>query len=109
MTTLDTPASSLAVEAYRFIEVYGTDFRPCIKDMADTTTRLNLWKWFRDESPPENQGYMWWGHENIHKISNGLKDNPHSGATFGWCMRQMQYIAKNGFTKWNTPAKAQPG
>ena len=108
MTTLDTQLPSLAVTDYKYIDVYGCDFRPSIKDMADTTTRLDLWTWFRDESPPDNSGYMWWGLENIHKISNGLSDNQHSGATFGWCMRQMQSIAKNGFTTWNTTVKQQP-
>ena len=105
MTTLDTPLPSLAVTDYKHLDVYGSDFRPCIKDMADTTTRLNLWTWFREESPPDDTGYMWWGHENIHKISNGLKDNQHSGATFAFCMRVMQAIAKQGFTPWNTVKK----
>ena len=105
MTTLDTPSLALTVSQYKFVEVYGSDFRSSIKDMADTTTRLNLWTWFREESPPDDTGYMWWGHENIHKISNGLKDNQHSGATFAFCMRVMQAIAKQGFTPWNTVKK----
>ena len=44
---------------------------------------------------------MFWGHENVNKISDGLEKNDHSGATFGYCMRQMQFIAKNGFNAWN--------
>lgn len=87
---------------WRYIEVYGMDFRPALKDMADTTSRLELWSWFKTESPPEGCGYTYWGHENVNKISDNLKNNDHSGATFGYCMRQIQYIAKNGFDKWNT-------
>jgi len=98
---MTTPPTTLAASDYKFVEVYGTDFRPCIKDMCDTVTRLELWDWFRNESPPEGQGYAFWRHENISKISNGLDDNPHSGATFGYCMRLMQAIAKQGFDKWN--------
>lgn len=108
MTTLDTPLPSLAITDYKFIDVYGTDFRSCIKDMADTTTRLNLWTWFRDEAPPQDTGYMFWGDENVNKITAGLQNNPHSGATFGYCMRQMQAIAKSGFTEWNKDKKLQP-
>ena len=52
------------------VEVYGADFRSCLLDMATTIT----------------------------KISNGLQDNSHSGVTFSYCMRCMEYIAKNGFT-----------
>ena len=37
---------------------------------------------------------------NKNKISDGLKNNQHSGATFAYCMRQMQAIANKGFYKW---------
>ena len=77
------------------------DFRPEIKNMADTVTRLKLWTWFRDEAPPKGHGYMNWGHKNIYKITHGLPDNPHSGATFAFCMRLMQSIAIQGFGNWN--------
>jgi len=92
---------------WRYVDVYGIDFRPSLKDMADTTTNLGLWSWFKTESPPENSGYTYWGHENVNKISNNLKNNDHSGATFGYCMRQIQYIAKNGFDKWNNPEQPE--
>lgn len=88
------------------VKVYGQDFRPNLLDMAQTTTILNLWNWFKNESPPANAGYQFWGDENINKISDGLENNEHSGATFGYCMRQMQFIAKNGFEeyiKYNSP------
>ena len=91
---------------WRLVKVYGMDFRSNLLDMAQTTTRLNLWNWFKNESPPDNDGYMFWGHENVNKISDGLEKNDHSGATFGYCMRQMQFIAKNGFEeyiKYNSP------
>ena len=85
---------------WKSVQVYGCDFRPSLKDMADTVDRLELWDWFKNESPPENRGYMYWGHENVSKISNGLENNDHSGATFGYCMRQMQAIASKGFNTW---------
>ena len=91
------------VNAWRFVEVYGADFRPELLDMAQTTTRLGLWDWFQTENPPGDSGYMFWGHPNVSKISNGLEDNQHSGATFGYCMRQMQAIAKQCFETWNKP------
>ena len=83
------------------VQVYGCDFRPSLKDMADTVDRLELWDWFKNESPPEDCGYTYWKHENIDKISNGLDNNDHSGATFGYAMRCMQAIAKQGFDHWN--------
>jgi len=83
------------------VKVYGLDFRTNLLDMAKTTTRLNLWNWFKNESPPENEGYQFWDDENINKISDGLENNNHSGATFGFCMPQIQFIAKNGFDEYN--------
>ena len=101
-TTVTYPTN---IDAWRFVEVYGTDFRPSLLDMAETTTRLGLWEWFRTEDPPGGKGYMYWGHPNVSKINNGLKNNEHSGATFGYCMRQMQAIAKKGFDIWNKPSE----
>ena len=89
-----------ATNEWPLVTVYGSDFRPDLKDMADTVTRLELWDWFRNETPPENTGYTYWSHENVNKISNGLKDDRHSGATFGYAMICMQYIAENGFESW---------
>ena len=74
--------------------------------MAATITRLELWQWFQNNPPPENQGYSWWNHKNINLISNNLQDdngrlcNPHSGASFACAMRNMQSIAKDGFENW---------
>jgi len=45
---------------------------------------------------------MYWRHDNVNKISSGLEDNRHSGATFGYAMRCMQSIAKNGFDQWKS-------
>ena len=88
-------------------EAWPTDyFSKDLRLMAATITRLELWDWFKIESPPENQGYSWWNHPNINKISDNLQDdqgnldNPHSGASFACSMRNMQAIAKKGFLEW---------
>jgi len=93
------------VDEWPLINVYGRDFRPMLKEMADTVDRLGLWSWFRNESPPHGSGYIYWIHPNVDLISDGLPDNQHSGATFGLAMRCMQSIAKNGFAEWNNSQK----
>ena len=98
---MSNPTYPRDINSWRLIKVYGTDFRPELLDMAQTITRLGLWDWFKNEKPPDNQGYMFWGHPNINLISSSLKNNQHSGATFGYCMRQMQRIAEEGFQGWN--------
>ena len=101
MSNPQNPHSTPSFEQWKKISVYGTDFRPSLKDMADITDQLSLWNWFKNESPPENTGYIFWEHENVNAISDGLQNNQHSGATFSFAMRCMQSIAKVGFEDWN--------
>jgi len=81
-------------------------FSKDLRLMAATINRLELWDWFRIESPPEDTRYSWWNHPNINKISDNLQDdqgnldNPHSGSSFACSMRNMQAIAKKGFIEW---------
>ena len=95
-----TPYTICDTEDFPRVTVYGCDFRSSLKDMADTVTSLELWNWFYIENPPSDSGYQFWDDVNVNKISDGLKNNDHSGATFGYCMRQMQSIAKKNFNTW---------
>lgn len=80
------------------VKVYNTDFRKDLLNMAFTITTLSLWDWVK-ENPREEQGFMFWEHENINEINKILPDNGHSGATFAYALRCMQFISKNGFDK----------
>jgi len=46
---------------WRLVKIYGMDFRSNLLDMAQTTTRLDLWNWFKNESPPENKRLLFLG------------------------------------------------
>ena len=105
MTSINYPRN---ITSWKYVSVYGMDFRPSLLDMANTITKLDLWNWLKNESPPKDSGYTFWDHPNKKKISDGLESNDHSGATFGYCMRQMQFIAKHGFDKWNHIINQQP-
>jgi hypothetical protein len=101
MSNTQETNSTPSFNQWKETRVYGRDFRPSLKQMADTIDRLELWDWLKNESPPKDTGYMFWGHENIDAISNGLENNQHSGATFAFALRCMQSIAKVGFENWN--------
>ena len=88
-------------EWHPFIGGYGFDMNTEIDDMIKTANRLQVWEWLRDEKPPDGKGYTYWGHENVNAISDGLENNNHSGASFGMCMRQLQFIAENDWETWN--------
>jgi hypothetical protein len=84
-------------------EVWPTGyFGDSLREMAETITQLELWEWFRKESPPKNIGYSWWIHPNIDLISEALVSNNHSGASFACAMRNMQIISIKGFVPWKT-------
>ena len=85
------------INSWRLIKVYGTDFRPELLDMAQTITRLGLWDWFKNEEPPDNQGYMFWSHPNVNKIASGLNDQ-HSVNRHTVCVNAK---SQEGFQSWN--------
>ena len=90
-------------EEWPHVKVYGANFVPDLINLKKTIDILELWEWMKNNNPPDDKGYTFWGHENISKISKKLDElygNPHSGATWGYAMRVMQSIAENGFTEW---------
>lgn len=74
-----------------------------LQDIYDAITRLNLWKEFAEFSPNKDEGFMFTSHPLLHKINCEMKLlSSHSGSSYGWVMRTMEFIAKNG---WNTYIK----
>ena len=67
-----------------------------LEDGYNTITELDLWNWLSTYTPEEGKGFMFSNHENINKIGNAMKTG-HSGASFGWTMRNMEAIAKDGW------------
>ena len=86
------------VSQWPTIKMYGQYFQSELLEIADTVTKLKLWYWIKNESPPSSCGYMWWSHPNSDIIRANLSNNNvHSGASFAYCMRIMEKIAKEGF------------
>lgn len=59
------------------------------------------WDFLASYSPPENQGFMFVNPvpPMLQKIQDAIldADGGHSGASYGWTLRQIEYIAKNGW------------
>jgi len=59
------------------------------------------WDFLARYSPPENQGFMFVNPvpPELQKIQDAIldADGGHSGASYGWTLRQIEYIAKNGW------------
>ncbi len=53
------------------------------------------WAFLKEFVPKENEGFMFSRDPMLDQI-NAKLDDGHSGASYGWTMRQMEYIAKHG-------------
>jgi len=65
-------------------------------------TRCELWNWLRNFNPEPNRGFMFTqGVPELERLNEELFKDPvssgHSGASYGITMRNMEYIAKNGY------------
>ena len=73
-------------------------------DAYNVCEEENLWPFFKNFSPPDKGGYMWWGAADPHysewKHVDGILskiDTGHSGASWSCLMRAMEKIAKRGW------------
>jgi hypothetical protein len=72
-----------------------------LEDMFQAVSATRSWEALRED--PGDGGFMFGAPELARTISGALKDpHIHSGASYAWCMRQMQAIAQVG---WNTYVK----
>jgi hypothetical protein len=70
-----------------------------LQDAYDAITRLGLWKELSEFTP--NDGFMFSSSPFLGKIRSEMKFmTEHSGSSYGWTMRQMEFIAKNDWNKY---------
>lgn len=80
-----------------FESIYGAFEATMLKDAYDAITACDLWGWMREFSPEDGKGFMFTSHPNLERIDKAMKYQGHSGASYGWTMRQMESIAKIGW------------
>jgi hypothetical protein len=72
-----------------------------LQHMYNAITNNNLWE-FMKLDPPRNIGYAFWNTPEIGIMSRDINVqlDGHSGASFAWVMRNMQYIAQHGWDEY---------
>ena len=70
-----------------------------LQDMNNACTKAGAWDWIKTFN---EESFMFSSHPMIGEISKHMKYDGHSGASFGWCMRSMEYIAKHGWDSFAT-------
>ena len=76
------------------IRSYG----PMLKDAYKAVTIAGAWEWLKLDTTPGNRGFMFCDDPMITAISKNIGYG-HSGASFAMTMREMEFIAKNGWEK----------
>jgi len=68
-----------------------------LKDAYNAITITGMWAWFAGHVPAEGEGFMFNTHPNMKIIEQAMKYEGHSGFSYAWTMRQMEFIAKGGW------------
>ena len=72
-----------------------------LKSAHRAISLCELWDWMRIYTPPPNTGFMWSKAPELDKLKQQMWKDPvngyQSGASYGFIMREMEYIAKNGY------------
>ena len=96
VSLLSIPAD-VTMETPKFTQIYEDYEVEMLQDAHDTITRLGLWDWLKNFKPRPNEGFMFASDIELAEISTALHYQGHSGASFGWTMREMHNIAQNGW------------
>ena len=72
-----------------------------LKNMYDAITKRNLWSWLSNFTPEEGKGFMFTFTPEIMAIVTETESDKHSGSSFAFCMRHMEYIAKHGWDEYS--------
>lgn len=59
--------------------------------------KINVWKYLSEYSPPSQHGFQFSAGDDdiVSQVQNHMEVG-HSGASMGWTMRNIEFIAKNG-------------
>jgi hypothetical protein len=76
--------------------------RPFFQSAHRAISRCELWNWLQNFEPDEEKGFMFTtGVPQLDRLRNELAKDPvnnnHSGSSYAITLRNMEYIAKNGY------------
>ena len=84
---------------FEFVRDQST--RDFLKSAHKAISLCELWNWLRIYEPEPNKGFMWSKTPELDRLNQQMWKDPvncyHSGSSYGATMREMEYIAKNGY------------
>jgi hypothetical protein len=84
---------------FEFADDWG---RPYFKSAHKAISRCELWNWLQNYEPEKERGFMFARNvPELDRLNEEMEKDPvnggHSGASYGCTMRNMEFIAKNGY------------
>lgn len=84
----------------------GTMERDYFKNAHWALTETNLWTWFANFTPPNNEGFTFCNDDTLKILENKMLEQDvahnHSGFSFEYTMKNMKYIAEHGYNAFQT-------
>tara|TARA_B110000046_G_C12725740_1_gene286477 strand:+ start:94 stop:423 length:330 start_codon:yes stop_codon:yes gene_type:complete len=75
--------------------------REALKNTYHAVDKTNMWSFMKTFEPPSDQGFMFTASPELYLISTECENRyRHSGTTWGFSMRHIEYIAKNGWSQY---------
>ena len=75
--------------------------REALTNTYNAVDKLNMWSFLKTFEPPSDKGYMFSSSPELYLISAECENTyGHSGASWGFSMRHIEYIAKNGWSQY---------
>ena len=91
--------NNLIEDKERFDFIKDDNNKEMIKNAYNAITKADCWNYMKKDV----ESYMFANDPEIWKITKAMADlgySGHSGFSFGCVMKEMQYIAQNGYTNW---------
>ena len=104
----------LKVKVRNYISMAEGDFnslsmddweRTMLEDAYKAVTKAKRWDFLRRKDVPGPKGFMFSEWPQMKDIDAFMEYGGHSGATYGMTMREMEFIAKNGWDAFATKYK----
>ena len=85
----------------QFDFIKDTSMREFLKSAHRAISLCELWDWMRIYIPPPNTGFMYSKSPELDRLKQQMRKDDinqnHSGSSYGFIMREMEHIAKNGY------------
>lgn len=79
---------------------FDTHEATMLADAYQAITKADMWEYMRQPSTPGKDGFMFSPAIELAAINAEMTYDGHSGASYAWTMRQMEAIAKGGWSAW---------